>query len=245
MCCARRRCPRPARSSRRSWPTAAMSSSWTPGSTSRMSRSSATARMCSCGRTGRAPTPCSARCCVNSESRMRAACCGKSAAWPGISRVHVCMRMRSLIAALVLLAGGGVAAAAPAQPNLYYNLDPHSSGRCLDASDWGNGQLVQMWACHNFTNQQWYITGGDAPSLVNAASNQCVAGTGRGQQLRQAACADTDTQRFVIRLQPSGYPVFESKAFPGQCIDVADWGASTVVQLWDCSWGPYQQWRTA
>ncbi|MFD7703324.1 endo-1,4-beta-xylanase [Streptomyces caelestis] len=116
------------------------------------------------------------------------------------------------------------------------------SGRCLDVS--GNsttdGTQVQLWDCHNGTNQQWTYT--DAGEL-RVYGNKCLdaAGTGNGAKVQIYSCWGGDNQKW--RLNSDGSVVGVQS---GLCLDAAGGTANgTLIQLYSCSNGSNQRWTRA
>ncbi|MET8540483.1 RICIN domain-containing protein [Kitasatospora sp. NPDC004799] len=126
------------------------------------------------------------------------------------------------------------------------SASPEAAGNCLDAYDWGNGPWIQMWSCHGGANQSWNISWNNTSGGWNIQSNSslhyCVDGSrGHGEQLIQNVCGNGLGQAWKID-SLSGASRFESIAFPGQCMDIYNWGRSSVVMLWDCGSQANQYW---
>ncbi|WP_328954578.1 RICIN domain-containing protein [Kitasatospora purpeofusca] len=175
--------------------------------------------------------------------------------------MNVSRRLGSILgaagAALLLCAGPAAAggqpgAAAPVgaalQPGLTSTItsaSPEAAGTCLDAYDWGRGPWVQMWDCHGGGNQSWSLSWNSTSggwNIRNEASQYCVDGSpGHGEQLIQNICGNGLGQFWQIG-SSTGPTRLESIAFPGQCADIANWGRSSVVMLWDCGSQANQYW---
>ncbi|MDY0816388.1 RICIN domain-containing protein [Kitasatospora purpeofusca] len=174
--------------------------------------------------------------------------------------MNVSRRLGSILgaagAALVLCAGpaaaGGQPAASPVgaaaqldQPSTITSAGPEAAGKCLDAYDWGRGPWVQMWGCHGGANQSWSVSWNSTSggwNIRNEAGRTCVDGSpGHGEQLILNICGDGLGQSWKIDSFP-GPARLESIAFPGQCADIANWGRSSVVMLWDCGSQANQYW---
>jgi endo-1,4-beta-xylanase len=114
------------------------------------------------------------------------------------------------------------------------------SGRCLDvpSSSTTDGTQVQLWDCHNGTNQQWTHT--DAGEL-RVYGNKCLdaAGTGNGAKVQIYSCWGGDNQKW--RLNSDGSVVGVQS---GLCLDAAGNGTAngTLIQLYSCSNGSNQRW---
>ncbi|GAA3188391.1 endo-1,4-beta-xylanase [Streptomyces virens] len=117
------------------------------------------------------------------------------------------------------------------------------SGRCLDvpSSSTTDGTQVQLWDCHNGTNQQWTHT--DAGEL-RVYGNKCLdaAGTGNGAKVQIYSCWGGDNQKW--RLNSDGSIVGVQS---GLCLDAAGNGTAngTLIQLYSCSGGNNQRWTRA
>jgi endo-1,4-beta-xylanase len=117
------------------------------------------------------------------------------------------------------------------------------SGRCLDvpSSSTTDGTQVQLWDCHNGTNQQWTHT--DAGEL-RVYGNKCLdaAGTGNGAKVQIYSCWGGDNQKW--RLNSDGSIVGVQS---GLCLDAAGNSTAngTLIQLYSCSGGNNQRWTRA
>jgi endo-1,4-beta-xylanase len=117
------------------------------------------------------------------------------------------------------------------------------SGRCLDvpSSSTTDGTQVQLWDCHNGTNQQWTHT--DAGEL-RVYGNKCLdaAGTGNGAKVQIYSCWGGDNQKW--RLNSDGTIVGVQS---GLCLDAAGNSTAngTLIQLYSCSGGNNQRWTRA
>ncbi|MEU1485730.1 endo-1,4-beta-xylanase [Streptomyces sp. NPDC005752] len=114
------------------------------------------------------------------------------------------------------------------------------SGRCLDApgSNTTDGAQLQLWDCHNGTNQQWTYT--DTGEL-RVYGNKCLdaAGTGNGSKVQTYSCWGGDNQKW--RLASDGSIVGVQS---GLCLDAVAGGTAngTLIQLYSCSNGSNQRW---
>ena len=114
------------------------------------------------------------------------------------------------------------------------------SGRCLDVpnSSTTDGTQLQLWDCHNGTNQQWTYT---AAGELRVYGNKCLdaAGTANGTKVQIYSCWGGDNQKW--RLNSDGSIVGVQS---GLCLDAASAGTAngTLVQLYSCSNGSNQRW---
>ncbi|MEU0132949.1 endo-1,4-beta-xylanase [Streptomyces sp. NPDC006296] len=117
------------------------------------------------------------------------------------------------------------------------------SGRCLDVPGTGSadGAQIQLWDCHNGTNQQWTYTG---TGELRIFGDTCLdaAGTGNGAKVQTYSCWGGDNQKW--RLNSDGSIVGVQS---GLCLDAAAAGTSngTPIQLYSCSNGSNQRWARA
>jgi hypothetical protein len=74
-------------------------------------------------------------------------------------------------------------------------------GKCLDitGANYGNGTLIELWACNGGGNQQWQAVNGQ---LVNPASGKCLdipnSNTANGTQLDIWTCNGGSNQQWLI-----------------------------------------------
>ncbi|MFJ4206069.1 endo-1,4-beta-xylanase [Streptomyces sviceus] len=114
------------------------------------------------------------------------------------------------------------------------------SGRCLDVpnSSTTDGTQLQLWDCHNGTNQQWTYT---AAGELRVYGNKCLdaAGTGSGTKVQIYSCWGGDNQKW--RLNSDGSIVGTQS---GLCLDAVAAGTAngTLIQLYSCSNGSNQRW---
>ncbi|MFH9731703.1 endo-1,4-beta-xylanase [Streptomyces sp. NPDC017260] len=114
------------------------------------------------------------------------------------------------------------------------------SGRCLDVPSAGttDGTQLQLWDCHDGTNQQWTHT--DTGEL-RVYGNKCLdaAGTGTGTKVQIYSCWGGDNQKW--RLDSNGSIVGVQS---GLCLDAVAGGTAngTLLQLHSCSNGSNQRW---
>ncbi|MDN3025965.1 RICIN domain-containing protein, partial [Streptomyces sp. S.PB5] len=114
------------------------------------------------------------------------------------------------------------------------------SGRCVDVPGAGttDGTQVQLWDCHNGTNQQWTLT---SAGELRVYGNKCLdaAGTGNGTKVQIYSCWGGDNQKW--RLNSDGSIVGVQS---GLCLDAAGAGTAngTLIQLYTCSNSSNQRW---
>ncbi|WP_299539813.1 endo-1,4-beta-xylanase [uncultured Streptomyces sp.] len=117
------------------------------------------------------------------------------------------------------------------------------SGRCLDvpAASTTDGTQLQLWDCHNATNQQWTYT---AAGELRVYGDKCLdaAGTGNGAKVQIYSCWGGDNQKW--RLASDGSIVGVQS---GLCLDSVAAGTAngTLIQLYSCSTGSNQRWTRA
>ena len=74
-------------------------------------------------------------------------------------------------------------------------------GKCMDitGANYGNGTLIELWACNGGGNQQWQTVNGQ---LVNPASGKCLdipnSNTTNGTQLEIWTCNSGSNQQWLI-----------------------------------------------
>ncbi|MEW2078405.1 endo-1,4-beta-xylanase [Streptomyces sp. NPDC012403] len=135
---------------------------------------------------------------------------------------------------------GGDTSEPPADGNTIKGV---GSGRCLDVPNASttDGTQLQLWDCHNDTNQQWTYT--DAGEL-RVYGNKCLdaAGTGNGAKVQIYSCWGGDNQKW--RLNTDGSIVGVQS---GLCLDAVGGGTAngTLIQLYSCSNGNNQRWTRA
>ena len=112
------------------------------------------------------------------------------------------------------------------------------SGRCLDVPGAGttDGTQLNLWDCHNGTNQQWTST---AAGELRVYGTKCLdaAGTGNAAKVQIYSCWGGDNQKW--RLNSDGSIVGIQS---GLCLDAAGTANSTLIQLYSCSNGSNQRW---
>ena len=114
------------------------------------------------------------------------------------------------------------------------------SGRCLDvpSTSTTDGTQLNLWDCHNGTNQQWTYT---AAGELRVYGNKCLdaAGTGNGTKVQIYGCWGGDNQKW--RLNSDGSIVGVQS---GLCLDAVASGTAngTLIQLYSCSNGSNQRW---
>ena len=143
-----------------------------------------------------------------------------------------------------------------------WSEDNDASGKCLDAINYGNGTAMTVFRCQFGANERWTVTVVDTVNYLGVYyavvtfkddyPGKCLdAWPGHGQQMVQWACDGTTTQKFLTTwyynqfgtLQRVFPTDLESISYPGQCVDIRNWGADAAVQLWNCNGAYNQQWH--
>jgi hypothetical protein len=151
----------------------------------------------------------------------------------------------------LLLLTANVSYAQTFNPNVYYQIQPHHSGKCLDVRNVSvsNGGQLQQWDCAAFAqqNQLWTVvpTGTGTFRIVSANSAKCAdvinASTTNGTYVQQYDCnlswAQYNQSFNVFGSPNAGYWRVTPSNAPGtKCLDVE--GVSTSnganIQIWDC-----------
>jgi len=133
---------------------------------------------------------------------------------------------------------------------VYYQIQAHHSGKCLDVRDISvsNGGRLQQWDCAGLQkNQMWTVvpTGSGTYRVVSANSAKCAdvinASTTNGTYVQQYDCnlswAQYNQSFNVFGSPNAGYWRVTPSNAPGtKCLDVE--GVSTSnganIQIWDC-----------
>ncbi|MGP4026267.1 endo-1,4-beta-xylanase [Actinomadura sp. 3N407] len=112
------------------------------------------------------------------------------------------------------------------------------SGRCLDVPNASttDGTQLQLWDCHDGTNQQWTHT---AAGELRVYGDKCLdaAGTGNGAKVQIYGCWGGDNQKWQLNSDGSIVGVQS-----GLCLDAAGTANSTPIQLYSCWNGSNQRW---
>ncbi|MET9399242.1 RICIN domain-containing protein [Kitasatospora sp. NPDC002965] len=172
-------------------------------------------------------------------------------------RASLGSRLASGAAVLALASGlavtGSASAAASEQiPSYtpYFELFNHSTGKCLEVSDWRRdaGAPVRQWTCTGGANQQWAANSNGF--LVNRNSGLCLdipgGSTVWGERPVQSHCAPrpaSGSQRWYVPGVNSD-PVGTVGNGNGLVLDVAGYDASDgapVIQ-WGANGGLNQLW---
>lgn len=131
-------------------------------------------------------------------------------------------------------------AASPTPPGDSGQVKGVGSGRCLDVPGTGttDGTQLQLWDCHNGTNQQWTRT---AAGELRIHGDKCLdaAGTANGTKVQIYSCWGGDNQKW--RINSDGTIVGVQS---GRCLDATGAGTAngTLIQLYSCSNGSNQRW---
>ncbi|GAA4263325.1 RICIN domain-containing protein [Dactylosporangium darangshiense] len=117
-----------------------------------------------------------------------------------------------------------------------------ASGRCIDVpgSTATNGTQLQLWDCHDGSNQRWTYTAG---RQLMVYGNKCLDASGQGTSSGTAVviwdCNGQSNQQWNVNANGTITGVQS-----GLCLDVS--GAATAngakIQLWSCHGGANQQW---
>lgn len=114
-----------------------------------------------------------------------------------------------------------------------------ASGRCVDVpnSSTADGTQLQLWDCHNGTNQRWTLT---SAQELQVLGNKCLdaAGTGNGARVQLYSCWGGDNQKWRVNSDGSIVGVQS-----GLCLDAAGTGNGSRLQLYSCHGGTNQRWN--
>lgn len=115
------------------------------------------------------------------------------------------------------------------------------SGRCLDVPGAAttDGTQLQLWDCHNGTNQQWTST---SAGELRVYGDKCLdaAGTANGAKVQIYNCWGGDNQKW--RLNSDGSIVGVQS---GLCLDAAGAANGALIQLYSCWNSGNQRWTRA
>jgi hypothetical protein len=158
---------------------------------------------------------------------------------------------RILLGLSILLLAANTSYAQTFDQGVYYQIQAHHSGKCLDVRDVSvsNGGRLQQWDCAAYAqrNQMWTVvpTGSGSYRIVSANSAKCAdvinSATTNGTYIQQYDCNLSWAQwnqSFSVAASPSaGYwRLSPTNATGTKCLDVE--GVSTSnganIQLWDC-----------
>ncbi len=128
-----------------------------------------------------------------------------------------------------------------------YEIIGASSGRCIDvyAGDTTPGTKIEIWDCHNGSNQRWTPTSAgelrvySATECLDAYNNETTAGT----KVELWTCNGGTNQQW--RLNPDGTITGVQS---GLCLDVTGGNVPSgnvngvALELWTCNGGANQQW---
>ncbi|CAL9500529.1 hypothetical protein SUDANB95_03404 [Actinosynnema sp. ALI-1.44] len=165
--------------------------------------------------------------------------------------MHPIKKLLLVLAAVLLPAGttavGAATASQPATPAGPFTYKNGATGTCLDLlnGDPASGTPIQLHPCYVGPPQQWHrdLVHGNVYRLRNAGTGKCVDGfRGRGVQVTQWICdATVHTQHWYREVRSNGRIVFRNEFHDNQCLDAAGATGPAVI-LWDCWYGPPQQW---
>jgi hypothetical protein len=149
-----------------------------------------------------------------------------------------------LATSLPAVGQSGAVAAQLANSGFYVNV---ASGKCLDASNWGQGENVIQYPCHRGPNQRWdahFFDEDSSIGLQTPASWQCLDASnwGQGENVIQYDCHWGPNQRWRLRQFGANEWALINVA-SDKCLDASDWGNGENVIQYPCHWGPNQRWR--
>ncbi|MEU7826749.1 endo-1,4-beta-xylanase [Catellatospora sp. NPDC049133] len=105
------------------------------------------------------------------------------------------------------------------------------SGRCVDVPNASqtNGTRVQLYDCHNQSNQQWTYTSG---KQLTVYGNRCLdaAGSGNGAEIQIYSCNGQANQQWNLNSNGTITGVQS-----GRCLDVWSTANGARIQLYDCN----------
>ncbi|MFC7279204.1 endo-1,4-beta-xylanase [Paractinoplanes rhizophilus] len=105
------------------------------------------------------------------------------------------------------------------------------SGRCIDVpnSSHNNGTRVQLYDCHNQSNQQWAYT---SSKQLTVYGNMCLdaAGSGNASAVQIYSCNGQSNQQWNLNSNGTITGVQS-----GRCLDVWGTGNGQQVQIYDCN----------
>ncbi|MCC9710775.1 ricin-type beta-trefoil lectin domain protein [Streptomyces sp. MNU76] len=153
-------------------------------------------------------------------------------------------RLSALGAALVLVAVGATAVAAPIEPGQSAPVVGVQSGRCLTVPGAGttNGTQTQLQDCTDATGQTWTYTAG---RQLTVHGDKCLDASGRGTTNGTAViiwdCNGQNNQQWNVN--PDGTITGVQS---GLCLDANAGGTAggTRIILWSCNGGTNQQWNS-
>jgi alpha-galactosidase len=117
------------------------------------------------------------------------------------------------------------------------------SGRCLDVvgASQTNGTQVNIWDCHNQSNQQWTST---AAGELRVYGNKCLDvnnnGTANGTTVLIWDCNGQNNQKWRINTDGTLTSLSANK-----CLDVPNYATAngTRLNIWTCAGGTNQRWN--
>jgi hypothetical protein len=119
------------------------------------------------------------------------------------------------------------------------NADGDTVNKCLD----GRYTRAFMFQCNGAAYQQWNLYGS---KLVNSEFGECLAdfGDGQGQPVTmvQADRCGPTSRVLWTRTWYGNWFQFRNVE-TGRCLDVRDYGTSSVVQTWPCLNQGNQKWK--
>ena len=156
-------------------------------------------------------------------------------------------RLLSLLAAVALVFGVGVAAAAyralPATAATVGATGPITGyeGLCLDdrSASTADYNPIQVYTCNGTNAQDWTVNSNGTLTVLGDCLDVDAAGTTNGTTVDLYPCNGTGAQSWVH--ESNGELVNTNS---GKCLDDTGYGGSgTQVQIWTCDDTSNQQWN--
>lgn len=116
------------------------------------------------------------------------------------------------------------------------------NGKCIDvpASNFTDGQRLNVWNCNNGANQRWESINGTLRTQNNKCMDVAGGSTADGASIQIVTCSGSPAQQFVLNAMGD---LVNPQA--GKCADIAGWNENdgAVLNLWTCTGGANQKWR--
>lgn len=163
-----------------------------------------------------------------------------SRAWPHKCAMTNFFKQLAITLAAVALLVIAPATASAAVGSRLINGDGDTAGKCLEISNGGRGDYIQMAGCHTNAHQSWYLhyISDDLVSLRSHDPDtvgQCVSAWSEGVQVTMSNCSNASNQIWRKIDHANGWFQLRNNDFQGnQCLDVKDNGQDDVVQTWLC-----------
>ncbi len=161
--------------------------------------------------------------------------------------------LRALLAAIALvLCVLGSASPARAEDSALFIFKNVGSGQCLDHSDWGRGEDLYVYDCHERLNQIWEVhcvkvgCPSSAYRLSDQASGLCLQDVPEDIHPKFAPCSPSSAlQQWVIGLRPNDGGWAIASISTARCLDHSDWGQGLEAIVFPCHFGPNQLWTVS